>query len=112
VEGLGRQGKQSSESAQLDGPCVVLTRLIAGSHCILGSVLLACSSNVSTSGLLLSPISRTQACGLGCTAGVVALFEQIFGIVMPLFLLTCRRAADDRLFRRDHPQSEALVLPN
>ncbi len=52
-----------------------------------------------------------KACGLDRTAGVVALFEQTFGIDMPLFLLTCRRAADDRLFRRDHPEPEALVLP-
>lgn len=52
-----------------------------------------------------------QACGLDGTAGVVALFEQAFGIDMSLFLLTCRRAADDRLFRRDHPEPEALVLP-
>ncbi|MCP9880873.1 hypothetical protein KBY65_00045 [Cyanobium sp. Alchichica 3B3-8F6] len=52
-----------------------------------------------------------QACGLDGTAGVVALFEQTFGIDMPLFLLTCRRAADDRLFRLDHPEPEALVLP-
>lgn len=52
-----------------------------------------------------------QACGLSRTAGVVALFEQTFGIDMPLFLLTCRRAADDRLFRRQHPDPEALVLP-
>ncbi len=52
-----------------------------------------------------------KACGLDSTAGVVALFEQTFGIEMPLFLLTCRRAADDRLFRRDHPEPEALVLP-
>jgi methylphosphotriester-DNA--protein-cysteine methyltransferase len=51
-----------------------------------------------------------QACGLDRTAGVVALFEQTFGIDMPLFLRTCRRAADDRLFRRDHPEAEALVL--
>jgi len=53
-----------------------------------------------------------QACGLGQTAGVVALFEQTFGIDMPLFLLTCRRAADDRQFRRQHPEAEALVLPS
>jgi len=52
-----------------------------------------------------------EACGLDRTAGVVTLFEQTFGIDMPLFLLTCRRAADDRLFRRDHPEPEALVLP-
>lgn len=52
-----------------------------------------------------------RACGLGQTEGVVALFEHTFGIDMPLFLLTCRRAADDRQFRRDHPEAEALVLP-
>lgn len=52
-----------------------------------------------------------RACGLGQTVGVVALFEQTFGIDMPLFLLTCRRAADDRQFRRQHPEPEALVLP-
>lgn len=52
-----------------------------------------------------------RACGLGQTAGVVSLFEQTFGIDMPLFLLTCRRAADDRLFRRAHPEPQALVLP-
>lgn len=51
-----------------------------------------------------------QACGLGQTTGVVALFEQTFGIEMPLFLLTSRRAADDRLFRKQHPEPEALVL--
>jgi len=52
-----------------------------------------------------------QACGLGQTTGVVPLFEQTFGIDMPLFLLTCRRAADDRVFRRLHPEPQALVLP-
>lgn len=52
-----------------------------------------------------------RACGLGQTVGVVALFEQTFGIDMPLFLLTCRRAAEDRQFRRQHPEPEALVLP-
>ncbi len=52
-----------------------------------------------------------RSCGLGQTAGVVTLFEQTFGIDMPLFLLTCRRAADDRLFRRAHPEPQALVLP-
>ena len=51
-----------------------------------------------------------EACGLGQTRGVVALFEQTFGIEMPLFLLTCRRAADDRCFRRLHPEPAALVL--
>lgn len=53
-----------------------------------------------------------QACGLAETADVVALFEQTFGIEMMLFLLTCRRAAEDRLFRRLHPEAEALVLPS
>ena len=53
-----------------------------------------------------------RACGLGETAGVLPLFEQTFGIAMPLFLRTCRRAADDRLFRREHPEAAALVLPN
>jgi transcriptional regulator GlxA family with amidase domain len=52
-----------------------------------------------------------RSCGLGDTAGVLALFEQEFGIEMPLFLRTCRRAADDRLFREQHPQPEALILP-
>ena len=52
-----------------------------------------------------------RACGLAETTGVLALFEQEFGIDMPLFLLTCRRAADDRLFRLEHPEAEALVLP-
>ena len=52
-----------------------------------------------------------EACGLSKTKGVVALFEQAFGIEMSLFMLTCRRAADDRLFREDHPDAEALVLP-
>ncbi|MFM7086763.1 MAG: helix-turn-helix domain-containing protein [Cyanobium sp.] len=53
-----------------------------------------------------------HACGLGGTQNVVALFEQTFGIEMALFLLTCRRAAEDRLFRRQHPEAEALVLPS
>ena len=52
-----------------------------------------------------------QACGLSRTQGVVALFEQAFGIEMPSFLLTWRRAADDRCFRRNHPEPESLVLP-
>ena len=51
-----------------------------------------------------------RACGLGQTSGVVTLFEQTFGIEMPLFLLTCRRAADDRQFRRLHPDPTSLVL--
>ena len=52
-----------------------------------------------------------RACGLAETTGVLALFEHEFGIAMPLFLLTCRRAAEDRLFRMEHPEAEALVLP-
>ena len=52
-----------------------------------------------------------RACGLAETTGVLALFEQEFGIDMPLFLFTCRRAADDRLFRLANPAAEALVLP-
>lgn len=52
-----------------------------------------------------------RTCGLDETRDVVALFEKTFGIDMPLFLLTCRRAADDRVFRRQHPEPEALVLP-
>ena len=52
-----------------------------------------------------------RACGLAETADVLDLFEQEFGIPMPLFLLTCRRAADDRLFRLAHPEPEALVIP-
>ena len=53
-----------------------------------------------------------RACGLAETTGVLALFEQEFGIDMPLFLFTCRRAADDRLFRLEHPEAESLVLPS
>ena len=53
-----------------------------------------------------------RACGLAETNEVLALFEQEFGIDMPLFLLTCRRAADDRLFRLEHPEAEELVLPS
>lgn len=52
-----------------------------------------------------------QSCGLGHTRDVVSLFEQTFGIDMPLFLLTCRRAAEDRQFRQCHPEPQALVLP-
>jgi len=51
-----------------------------------------------------------RRCGLAGTRGVVPLFEQTFGIEMALFLLTCRRAADDRVFRREHPDSRDLVL--
>jgi len=53
-----------------------------------------------------------RACGLGHTAEVVALFEQTFGIDMSLFLLICRRAAEDRQFRLQHPEADALVLPS
>jgi hypothetical protein len=41
---------------------------------------------------------------------MVALINQEFGIAMPLFLLTCRNAADDRLFRLEHPEANALVI--
>ena len=51
-----------------------------------------------------------RRCGLAQTRGVVPLFEQTFGIEMALFLLTCRRAAEDRLFRREHQDSQCLVL--
>ena len=52
-----------------------------------------------------------HACGLGPTPGVLTLFEQTFGIAMPLFLLTCRRALDDRQFRSAHPGADSLVIP-
>lgn len=52
-----------------------------------------------------------RACGLGETAHVSDLFEQEFGIDMPLFLQISRRAADDRAFRLQHPEAAALVLP-
>lgn len=51
------------------------------------------------------------ACGLGETPGVADLFEQEFGIDIPLFLHISRRAADDRQFCLEHPEAEALVLP-
>lgn len=50
-------------------------------------------------------------CGLGQTEEILPLFEQTFGIAMPLFLLTCRRAADDRRYRRDHPEAASLIQP-
>jgi len=46
-----------------------------------------------------------RACGLGEATGVSALFEQEFGIDMPLFLPISRRAADDRAFRLEHPEA-------
>ena len=52
-----------------------------------------------------------HACGLGKTPGVSALFEREFGIDIPQFLHISRRAADDRLFRLEHPEAEALALP-
>jgi len=52
-----------------------------------------------------------EASGLSKTKGVVAFFEQAFGIEMSFFMLICRRAADDRLFRKRHPDPEDLVLP-
>jgi methylphosphotriester-DNA--protein-cysteine methyltransferase len=51
-----------------------------------------------------------RACGLDRSPETVSQFEETFGITMPLFLLTCRRAAEDRAFRRHHPQREALVV--
>lgn len=53
-----------------------------------------------------------RACGLGNTSNVLPRFERTFGIDMSLFLLTCRRAADDRLFRLSHPEAKALILPS
>jgi methylphosphotriester-DNA--protein-cysteine methyltransferase len=52
-----------------------------------------------------------RACGLSETPGVSELFEQEFGIDIPLFLHFSCRAADDRLFRLAHPEADALVLP-
>ena len=57
------------------------------------------------------PGPATCACGLGETASVSDLFEQEFGIDMPLFLHISRRAADGRAFRLEHPEADALVLP-
>ena len=51
------------------------------------------------------------ACGLEETTGISELFEQEFGIDMPLFLHISRLAADDRAFRLQHPEAEALILP-
>ncbi|MGB5134225.1 MAG: AraC family transcriptional regulator [Prochlorococcaceae cyanobacterium] len=53
-----------------------------------------------------------RSCGLGEGGSTVELFERTFGIEMPLFLLTCRRAAEDRAFRRRHPSADRLVLPS
>jgi transcriptional regulator GlxA family with amidase domain len=53
-----------------------------------------------------------RSCGLGPGSHTIELFERTFGIDMPLFVLTCRRAADDRAFRRRHPSAEQLVLPS
>lgn len=53
-----------------------------------------------------------RSCGLGGGAQTIKLFELTFGIEMPLFLLTCRRAAEDRAFRRRHPGSDQLVVPS
>lgn len=52
------------------------------------------------------------SCGLGEGRRTIALFENTFGIEMPLFLLTSRRAAEDRAFRRLHPSADQLVLPS
>ncbi len=50
-------------------------------------------------------------CGLGHTAQIIQLFENSFGIAMAPFLLTCKRAQEDRAFRRRHPLRQELVLP-
>jgi len=50
-------------------------------------------------------------CGLGHTAQIVQLFENSFGIAMAPFLLSCKRAQEDRAFRRRHPLRQELVLP-
>ena len=52
-----------------------------------------------------------RMCGLGPSTDVIPLFEQTFGIEIGQFLLTCRRAVNDRAFRRQHPGAETLVLP-
>ncbi len=52
------------------------------------------------------------SCGLGEGRRTIELFETTFGIEMSLFLLTCRRAAEDRAFRRLHPERDQLVLPS
>lgn len=52
------------------------------------------------------------SCGLGDVQRPIELFENTFGIEMPLFLITCRRAAADRAFRRRHPAADQLVLPS
>lgn len=53
-----------------------------------------------------------RSCGLGGGRRTIEQFERHFGIDMPLFLLTCRRAAEDRAFRRRHPTPDQLVLPS
>jgi methylphosphotriester-DNA--protein-cysteine methyltransferase len=50
------------------------------------------------------------ACGLSASRNVVGRFEQAFGIEMSLFLLTCRRAAEDRELPRHRPEEQALIL--
>jgi AraC-like DNA-binding protein len=55
------------------------------------------------------PRSMRQ-CGLPCSAGTIAAFEDTFGIGMPLFRRTCLRAAADREGRRRHPDREHLIL--
>ncbi len=53
--------------------------------------------------------SAIVACGLSASRNVVGRFEQAFGIEMSLFLLTCRRAAEDRQFRGRHSEQPALI---
>lgn len=50
-----------------------------------------------------------QACGLQRSPETVSRFEDTFGIAMPLFLLTCRRAEADRHLRREQPQGDLLA---
>ena len=50
-------------------------------------------------------------CGLTHTEKLIQLFESNFGIAMAPFLLICRRAQQDRAFRRLHPDRRHLVLP-
>ncbi|MFZ0407041.1 MAG: helix-turn-helix domain-containing protein [Cyanobium sp.] len=52
-----------------------------------------------------------RECGLTHTDQLIQMFESSFGIAMAPFLLTCRRAQQDRAFRRLHPHRRQLVLP-
>ena len=65
---------------------------------------------VITSEPELSLRAAIRSCGLQRSPETVSLFEDTFGIAMPLFLQTCRRAAEDREYRRHHPRRDALVI--